>query len=336
MLELYKVFSVLTFLAHPHTSSRGCLSRWGIATILVAGLAGFLAIVLFISATVLVCQPSSYTSSLTAQTEEVNEAGRIDPFWYNQVLVLVRTVGQSLSATLVNCSSLVSRHDSANWSSIDANVTGNWPLNTLEEYSYMVTGSFVIFELHILTPGNGAAPTLFILDNWKDYRVKYSSGDELPSRYVTRYPISSTGTTTHNITINSTGLYFFLLHFPSKTDFYYEFWVDRFYYSRDDYSFNCSGSSSCHFSLDTASTIGTDVQCLMVMPLGTKDEFIDITTQVVRNPINTLTLTLILLMVAACLVSGSALIYPQVQSWLGPRCSGDCQWCPRGSYTQLS
>ena len=217
---------------------------------------------------------------------------------------------------------------------------GNVPIQLLWEHSYLAKGSFLNLTITITDPSsNGVAPVLYRLNNWDQY-ITLSTTSSPPSDYMDRYLVNETGSTAVIVNVNTDDFYFFMLYLPAKITFQYEFWLDKVYYSPDDYNFTCNTSSietPCQLSLPPSASIATTQQCLLVLT-DSLDMFSSVSTtiKIKRRLINTLFLSLLLLMALAVVVMLSSAIYPWVQPQLGPWCTRECHMCHRGGYKELT
>ena len=266
---------------------------------------------------------------------------KVDAFWYRQADVSMSgSTTPTMLAGLVNCSDLITQNEVYHLVLVNSTRTkGNERLQLLEDFSYLVMGSSLNISITFADlPTNKAAPVLYQLNNWTQYQSLQNSGAP-PStgQYVAHYSIDVTKNIT--VPVTSTDFYFFLLYLPVETVFQYQFWLNRVYYNYSDYNFTCDASSTntlCPFELPISSSAGTHTQCLLVLLPNTTDIIYHVNTSVTRRPVNSLSLTLFVLMGLLILVVLSSVIYPWVQPHLGDWCSRDCHMCPKRSYKELS
>ena len=266
---------------------------------------------------------------------------KVDPFWYRQVDVSMSgSATPTLLAGLSNCSDLITQNEISHLVSGNSTRTkGNKHLHLLEKFSYLVIGSSLNISISLADPpANKAALVLYQLNNWTQYQSLLASGAP-PStgQYVAHYSINVNKNIT--IPVTSTDFYFFLLYLPVETVFQYQFWLNRVYYNYSDYNFTCDASSTntlCPFELSISSSAGAHTQCLLVLLPDTTNMIYHVNTSITRRPINSLSLTLLVLMGLLILVVLSSVIYPWVQPRLGDWCSRDCHMCPKRSYKELS
>ena len=295
-------------------------------------IAGFIAVssavclVLLVSVVLTTKLPAGYTGEPTAQRNVLTVTNKVDPFWYERVTISI--VGDNtikLSVASQRCSDLVSKSQFKSGLSATnlKRERGNEPLQLLWNHGYLVDKSTLNLTITIVDPPtNGAAPALYQLNNWTQYWSLLPS-DDPPStdQYITRYPISRTGNTTVSITVTSTDFHFFFLYLPATTVFQYQFSLNRYYYSPDDYNFTCNTSSTnspCKVTLATSYRVG-DIQCLLVLPKSS-NSFPSIRTTISRYVANTLSLSLISLMGLLVLLTALLSI---VCLWVWP-CCGQC------------
>ena len=162
------------------------------------------------------------------------------------------------------------------------NRTGNVPIQLLWEHGYLVRGSSLNLTVTITNPpSNGVAPVLYQLNNWDQYnKVLLTSSS--PSHYIARYPLNMISTTI-TVDVNIDDAYLFLLYLPARAVFQYEFWLDKVYYSPDDYNFTCT--SPCQFSLPSSYILGSNMQCILMLQ-SSGDMFFDTSTMANRNGFN--------------------------------------------------
>ena len=233
--------------------------------------------------------PTNYTATHTAQSGVVVVAARVDPFWYGEVeLDVPAESGYKATVTVpLSCTDLVSRVHSLNKTSA-SNLTrerSNQPLQSLEDHSYLVENSTLNITITIVDQP-ALAPVLYQLNNWTQYLKMLSIDDPPPTgQYVASYPINKTGNTTIFITVTSDDFHFFLLFLPATTTFQFRFWLNRYYYSYDDYKFACTSTTSCRFPLTPSYTSGSNIQCQLLQLLGGDNDFISVNTNISRNPI---------------------------------------------------
>ena len=224
-----------------------------------------------------------------AQRNMLSVAATVDSFWYGEVEI---QSPQSLSITdTLNCNDLVSRAVFLNNSSA-ANLRrdqGNEPLQLLWDHGYLAEKSTLNLTITIVVPPtNGAAPALYQLSNWTQYKSLLSS-DHPPStgQDVIRYPINRAGNTTISIPVTSDDFYFFFLYLPATTVFQYQFWLNKYYYDIRDYNLTSSLAKSYRFMFapSYASSVDMRLRCWLVYQDITSDTYFALNTNVIRNPV---------------------------------------------------
>ena len=228
--------------------------------------------------------PTSYRNSFYAQPGVVGAVRQIDPFWYSSITITSSDV--SVAAPL-SCSQINTTTTSVHNSSRPAlNRIGYIPFQELWNYGYLLKGSTLNLNITIIDPSfNGAAPILYQFNNYDQYNNIFKQPTYPPDQYIAGYPIRIAGSTNVSVDVNTDDAYFFALYLPGQAMFQYEFWLDKVQYNPGDYNFSCA--SPCQFPLPSSLTVGSNVQCILMMQMSIAS-FSEISTMINRNEFNIL------------------------------------------------
>ena len=217
--------------------------------------------------------PPDNTSIATVLNGSVVIIEGLNTMWYGEVAVGIidEEINLLTVAAPMSCSDLVSHKRYVHgMSGTIPGSHGTNPLQNLEVHSYLVNGSSLTVAITIthLPPSGAKWLFLYMLNKYEMYWMLQSSVQKLPAD-VKHYPIfiNKSGTFNVTISINSTDFYFFLLYLPADTRFQYEFWLEKRYYSPNDYNFTCNvttSDNSCPFPL-VYSLISDHIQCQPVL-----------------------------------------------------------------------
>lgn len=238
--------------------------------------------------------PPDNTSTATVLSGSVVIIEGLDTMWYGEVAlgIINDEINLLTVAAPVSCSNLVSRKLSVyGMSGTIPGSRGTNPLQNLEVHSYLVHGSSLTVGITITHLPSGARPILYQLNKYETYWMLQSSVQKLSAdQYVASYPIIVNKNGTFNVTIivNSTDFQFFLLYLPVADDdikFQYEFWLEKRYYSPNDYKFTCNVTTSdnfCPFPL-VYYPVSDRIQCQPVLIESQSSLFNNVSTTTTRN-----------------------------------------------------
>ena len=258
----------------------------------------------------------------------------MDTFYYH--VKLSKTSDSSYEAKLgaVPCSSLKTYIAIQTGSPNGRSVSGHQQMDQLEQFAYLVSGSYINISITITSPPTSPnAPIYLYVFTLFDSYMSFLKDKDVPP-YFQRHKISSNNGSITSVTIpvTETQFYFYGLDLPKGANYYYDYVITRVFYNASDYDFPCTLTSKileCSLDLNSSSLPKHNEQCVLSYCNAIEnshDLFFPLQLDLLRKKLNVINSVIMVLAIVFFLLILAIAMYDMFIRHAVPKINASCTY----------